>query len=91
MALIRAVLLLLFSMFLAFRKAVLLLLFGMFLALKRAVWYTAGYQCVLEFNVTGNEISVIYVTAQMCRRTEEEVVPTCTVGLPAPSTFCRVL
>ena len=46
MALIRAVLLILFSMFLAFGKAVLLLLFGMFLALKRAVWYTAGYQCV---------------------------------------------
>ena len=61
MALIRAVLLLLFSMFLAFKKVVLLLLFGMFLAfktsvilllfnlfvaLKRAVWYTAGYQCV---------------------------------------------
>ena len=47
MALIRAVLLLLFSVpFLAYRKAVLLLLFGMFLALKRAVWYTAGYQCV---------------------------------------------
>ena len=46
MALIRAVLLLLFSVFLAYRKAILLLLFGMFLALKRAVWYTAGYQCV---------------------------------------------
>ena len=46
MALIRTVSLLLFSMFLAFRKAVLLLLFSMFLALKRAVWYTAGYQCV---------------------------------------------
>ena len=29
-----------------------------------------------------NDISVIYVTAQMCRRTEEEVVPT--VGLPTP-------
>ena len=40
--------------------------------------------CVLEFNVTCNEISVIFVTAQMCKRTEEEVVPTCTVGLPAP-------
>ena len=25
------------------------------------------------FNVTINDISVIYVTAQMCRRTEEEV------------------
>ena len=55
MALIRAVLLLLFSMFLAFRKAVLLLLFDIFLALKRAVWYTAGYQCVcwsLTFHAT---------------------------------------
>ena len=39
--------------------------------------------CVLEFNVTCNEISVIYVTAQMCRQTEE-VVPICTVGLTAP-------
>ena len=29
-----------------------------------------------------NDISVIYVTAQMWRRTEEEVVPT--VGLPTP-------
>ena len=31
---------------------------------------------VLVFYVTCNDISVIYVTAQMCRRTEEEVVPT---------------
>ena len=31
----------------------------------------------------------LYVTAQMCRRTEEEVVPT--VGLPTPWTFRRVL
>ena len=37
---------------------------------------------VLEFYVTFNDISVIYVTAQMCRRTEEEVVST--VGLPTP-------
>ena len=29
-----------------------------------------------------NDISVTYVTAQMCRRTEEEVVPT--AGLPTP-------
>ena len=29
-----------------------------------------------------NDISVIYVTTQMCRRTEEEVVPT--VGVPTP-------
>ena len=29
-----------------------------------------------------NEISVIYVTTQMCRRFEEEVVPT--VRLPTP-------
>ena len=35
--------------------------------------------CVMEFYVTCNDISVIYVTAQMCRRTEEEVV--LTVGL----------
>ena len=35
--------------------------------------------CVLVFYVTCNDISVIYVTAQMCRRTEKEVVPT--VGL----------
>ena len=27
------------------------------------------------FYVTFNDISVIYVTAQMCRRTEEDVVP----------------
>ena len=33
-------------------------------------------------NVTMNDISVIYVTAQMCRRLEEEAVPT--VGLPTP-------
>ena len=38
--------------------------------------------CVLVFYVTCNDFSVIYVTAQMCRRTEEEVVPT--VGLPTP-------
>ena len=37
---------------------------------------------LLVFNVTCNDISVIYVTAQMCRRIEEEVVPT--VGLPTP-------
>ena len=32
--------------------------------------------------VTCNDISVIYVTAQMCRRNEEVVGPT--VGLPTP-------
>ena len=32
--------------------------------------------------VTSNDTSVIYVTAQMCRRTEEKVVPT--VGLQTP-------
>ena len=37
------------------------------------------------FNVTINDISVIYVMAQMCRRTEEEVGPK--VGLPTPYTF----
>ena len=37
---------------------------------------------LLAFYVTCHDISVIYVTAQMCRRIEEEVVPT--VGLPAP-------
>ena len=38
---------------------------------------------LLVFYVTCNGISVIYVTAQMCRRTEEEeVVPT--VGLQTP-------
>ena len=36
---------------------------------------------LLVLNVTCNDISVIYVTAQMCRRTEE-IVPT--VGLPTP-------
>ena len=30
---------------------------------------------VLEFYVSCNDISVIYVTTQMCRRTEEEVEP----------------
>ena len=34
----------------------------------------------LVFYVTCKDISVIYVTAHMCRRIEEEVVPT--VGLP---------
>ena len=38
---------------------------------------------LLVFYVTCNNISVIYVTAQMCRRTEEEVVVP-TVGLPTP-------
>ena len=37
---------------------------------------------LLVFYVTCNDISVIYVTAQMCRQTEEEVVPT--VGLQTP-------
>ena len=37
---------------------------------------------LLVFYVTCNDISVIYVTAQMCRRFEEEAVPT--VGLPTP-------
>ena len=36
---------------------------------------------LLVFYVTRKNISVIYVTTQMCRRTEE-VVPT--VGLPTP-------
>ena len=45
--------------------------------------------CVLVFYVTCNDISVIYVTAQVYRRTEEEVVPT--VGLPTQYTFRRVL
>ena len=36
---------------------------------------------LLVFYVTFNDISVIYVTAEMCRRTEE-VVPT--VWLPTP-------
>ena len=44
---------------------------------------------LLVFYVTYNDISVIYVTAQMCRRTEEEVVPT--VGLQTPWTFRRVI
>ena len=35
---------------------------------------------LLVFYVTCTDVSVIYVTAQMCRWTEEEVVPT--VGLP---------
>ena len=33
-----------------------------------------NWLCVLVFYVTCNDISVKYVTAQMCRRTEE-VVP----------------
>ena len=37
---------------------------------------------LLVFYITCNDISAIYVTAQMCRRTDEEVVPT--VGLPTP-------
>ena len=38
---------------------------------------------LLVFYITCNDISVIYVTArQMCRRIEEEVVPT--VGRPTP-------
>ena len=40
------------------------------------------------FYVTCNDISVIYATAQICRRTEE-VVPT--VGLLTPKTFRRFL
>ena len=36
---------------------------------------------LLVFYVTCNDSSVIYVTAQMCRRTEEDVP---TVGLPTP-------
>ena len=39
--------------------------------------------CVSVFFATCNDISVIYVTAQMCRRTEE-VVPT--AELPTPLT-----
>ena len=42
---------------------------------------------LLVFYVTCNDISVIHVMAEMCRRTEKEVVPT--VGLP--TTFRRVL
>ena len=37
---------------------------------------------LLVFYVTWNDISVIYVTAQMCRRTEEEVVPTVKLQTP---------
>ena len=37
---------------------------------------------LLVFYVTCKDIAVIYVMAQMCRWTEEEVVPT--VGLPTP-------
>ena len=37
---------------------------------------------LLVFYVTCNDMSVIYVTAQMCRWIEEEVVPT--VGIPTP-------
>ena len=44
-------------------------------------WSTTLSLGLLVFNVTCNDISVIYVTAPMCRRTEE-VVPT--VGLPTP-------
>ena len=43
---------------------------------------------LLVFYVTCNDISVIYVTTQLCRRNEEVVVPT--VGLPTPKTFRRV-
>ena len=39
---------------------------------------------LLVFYVTCDDISVIYVTAQMCRRTEEEVEVVPTVGLPTP-------
>ena len=39
------------------------------------------YVSLLVFYVTCNDISVIYMTAQMCKRTEE-VLPT--VGLPTP-------
>ena len=38
-------------------------------------WFIGGLRHI-------NDISVIYVTAQMCRRADEEVVPT--VGLPTP-------
>ena len=45
-------------------------------------WNRAASQyngvCVLEFYVTCNDISVIYVTAQMCRRIEKEL--SCTYG-----------
>ena len=44
---------------------------------------------LLVFYVTCTDISVIFVTAQMYRRTEEECVPM--VGLPTPKTFPRVL
>ena len=55
-------------------------------ARRRKMWKTA-LLFVLVFYVTCNDISVIFVTAKMFRRTEEEVVPT--VGLQTP--FCRVL
>ena len=44
-------------------------------------WLADEFMSLLVFYVTCNDISVIYVTAQMCRRTEE-VVPK--VGLPTP-------
>ena len=37
---------------------------------------------VLESYVTSNHISVTHVKAQMCRRTEEEVVPTVRLATP---------
>ena len=37
---------------------------------------------LMVFYIACNDISVIYVTAQMCRRIEEEVGPT--VRLPTP-------
>ena len=40
------------------------------------------FEFISVLYVTCNAISVIYVTAQMCRRIEEKVAPT--VGLPTP-------
>ena len=58
---------------------VLLLCLGKFIT---AIYICLGFRLFYWFIVflrQINDISVIYVTAQMCRRTEEEVVPT--IGL----------
>ena len=54
---------------------------------KENGWYKGILLSLLSLSllvcyVTCNDISVIYVTAQMCRRIEEKVVST--VGLPMP-------
>ena len=64
----------------------LLLFFIMTSQLKHWKHYEFEFICVY---VTCNDMSVIYVTAQMCRRAEGEVEPT--VGLPTPLTFRRFL